>query len=161
MRKEYFKIDPNAPAPLVTEVTRAVRFQEIDMLGVVWHGHYASYFEDARMALSKDYGISYDDFYREKISAPIRKLHTDYFHPLYFGKEYSVKARLHYADAAKINYDFFIYDNAGALCTSGYSVQLFVCTESKEMLLAPPPFYQEFLDNWRDGKLIDKQLAAS
>ncbi|MEZ0576667.1 acyl-CoA thioesterase [Halodesulfovibrio aestuarii] len=154
MRKEYFKIDPGAPAPLTVEVKRDVRFQEVDLLGIVWHGHYASYFEDARMALSQKYGISYDDFYRENISAPIRKLHADYFRPLSLGNEYSIKARLHYADAAKINYDFFIYDNAGELCTSGYSVQMFVCTESHELLLAPPPFFQDFLDNWRDGNLL-------
>ncbi|OBQ50112.1 acyl-CoA thioesterase [Halodesulfovibrio spirochaetisodalis] len=157
MRKDYFKIDLDAPEPLVAEVKRTVRFQEVDMLGIVWHGHYASFFEDARMALGRRYGVSYLDFYREKVAAPIRKLHADYFRPLYFDKEYSIKARLHYTDAAKINYDFFIYNETGELCTSGYSVQMLVCPESQELLLAPPPFYQDFLDNWRDGTLADKE----
>lgn len=85
MRKEYFKISPDDPQPLTAEVTRTVRFQEVDMMGIVWHGHYASYFEDARLAVGKKYGVSYHDFYRERVAAPIRKLHTDYFRPLFLG----------------------------------------------------------------------------
>lgn len=153
MRKEYFKISPDDPQPLTAEVTRTVRFQEVDMMGIVWHGHYASYFEDARLAVGKKYGVSYHDFYRERVAAPIRKLHTDYFRPLFFGNKYTIKARLHYTDAAKINHDFFIYDENGTLCTSGYSIQMLLCPVTQELLLAPPPFFQSFLDNWLDGKL--------
>lgn len=153
MRKEYFKIDPEAPAPLTAEVKRTVRFQEVDMLGIVWHGHYASYFEDARLAVGGKYGVAYQDFYREQVAAPIRKFHADYFYPLFFGKEYSIKVRLHYTDAARINHDFFIYNEEGTLCTSGYSVQMFMHPVTQELLLAPPPFFQSFLDNWRDGNL--------
>lgn len=38
------------PPPLSAGATRLVRFNEADPLGIVWHGHYASYFEDARAA---------------------------------------------------------------------------------------------------------------
>jgi acyl-CoA thioesterase FadM len=34
-----------------TSIELEVPFRHIDMMGVVWHGHYYSYFEEARTAL--------------------------------------------------------------------------------------------------------------
>ena len=36
-----------------------IRFSEVDSMGVVWHGHYAIYFEDAREAFGDKYGFEY------------------------------------------------------------------------------------------------------
>ena len=36
-----------------------VRFSEVDSMGVVWHGHYAIYFEDAREAFGAKYDLEY------------------------------------------------------------------------------------------------------
>ena len=46
-RRAYFAAVPDAPPPLRVDVGRKVRFEEVDSMGIVWHGHYASYFEDA------------------------------------------------------------------------------------------------------------------
>ena len=37
----------------------AVRFSEVDSMNVVWHGSYPLYFEDAREAFGKKYGLEY------------------------------------------------------------------------------------------------------
>ena len=34
-----------------------IRFSEVDSMGVVWHGHYVKYFEDAREAFGAKYGL--------------------------------------------------------------------------------------------------------
>ena len=36
-----------------------IRFNEVDSMGVVWHGHYATYFEDAREEFGRKYGLEY------------------------------------------------------------------------------------------------------
>ena len=36
-----------------TSIDLRIRFNEIDALGIVWHGHYIKYFEDAREAFGK------------------------------------------------------------------------------------------------------------
>ena len=38
-----------------------VRFSEVDIMGVVWHGSYPLYLEDAREAWGHHYGLCYDD----------------------------------------------------------------------------------------------------
>ncbi len=66
-----------------TEIT--VRFNEADPLGIVWHGHYVRYFEDAREDFGKVYGISYLDFYRNGLAVPIVTIQCDYKKPLRYG----------------------------------------------------------------------------
>ncbi len=43
MRKPYFQPVPGGPPPLRMIVKRQVRFEEVDSMGIVWHGHYAGY----------------------------------------------------------------------------------------------------------------------
>ena len=40
-----------------------IRFSEVDSMQFVWHGAYSLYFEDAREAFGKKYGIGYDSIY--------------------------------------------------------------------------------------------------
>jgi acyl-CoA thioester hydrolase len=49
----------------------AVRFNEADPLGIVWHGHYVRYFEDGREAFGQAFGLSYLDIYKQGFTVPI------------------------------------------------------------------------------------------
>jgi acyl-CoA thioester hydrolase len=108
MRKPYFPIVKDAPAPLCLTVKRQVRFEEVDSMGIVWHGCYPSYFEDGRVALGRRYGISYSDFIREQVPVPVRQLQIDYHRPLRFEEEFEIKTTLHWSDAARINFEYEI-----------------------------------------------------
>ena len=65
MIKPYFRRGEGQPPPLRAITKRRVRFEEVDPLGIVWHGRYPSYFEDARVELGRKYGIDYMDFYKQ------------------------------------------------------------------------------------------------
>ena len=56
----------------ILSVTRSfnVRFNEVDSMGVVWHGHYAVYFEDAREAFGAKYGLEYLMMYHKGFWSP-------------------------------------------------------------------------------------------
>ena len=46
--------------PILSEkVAINIRFSEVDSLLIVWHGHYLKYFEDAREAFGRKYGLGY------------------------------------------------------------------------------------------------------
>ena len=51
-----------------------IRFSEVDSMGVVWHGNYAIYFEDAREAFGAKYGLEYLMMYDEGYFEPIVEL---------------------------------------------------------------------------------------
>ncbi|MCK4502014.1 MAG: acyl-CoA thioesterase [Desulfuromonadales bacterium] len=153
MKKAYFRPQENAPEPLRCQVDRVVRFEEVDALSIVWHGRYPSYFEDGRVALGDNYGLGYMDFYRHGVIAPIKQMHIDYRLPLRFGEPFTIEAILHWSDAARINHEFILRNQAGEVTTSGYSVQLLMDTE-QNVLLLPPPFYAEFRERWQAGTLV-------
>ena len=141
------------PEPLRVGVERDVRFEEVDAMGIVWHGRYASYFEDARVVLGVRFGIGYSTFMQERTPAPIKQLFIEHFSPLRFGQSCRIDAALHWSEAARMNIAYAIRTQDGVLCASGYSVQLFT-TADGELLLEPPGFYLEFLRAWRNGELI-------
>ena len=55
-----------------------VRFSELDPMGVVWHGDYTLYFEDAREAFGKEYGLGYMTFFDNGFTAPLVELSMQY-----------------------------------------------------------------------------------
>jgi acyl-CoA thioester hydrolase len=150
--KPYFPAREGDPPPLRAEVRRKVRFQEVDSIGIVWHGRYAGYFEDARDALGEQYGIGYMDFYENGILVPIKQLHADFHRPLRLKDEVTVEATLHYSDAARINHAFVIRDREGAVATTGYTVQMML-DKDRNLCMIPPPFYEAFLARWREGRV--------
>ncbi len=152
MIKPYFPAQEGAPAPLRLRVERRVRFEEVDPLGIVWHGRYPGYFEDARVALGDRYGLGYLDMYRQGVVAPVRKLHLDYHRPLRFQEEFTVEGILHWSEAVRLNHEFIIRNAAGEVATTGYSVQMLIDRE-ENVLLLPPPFFAEFRQRWREGRL--------
>lgn len=153
MEKPYFISNKEDPPPLRIEVSRRVRFEETDPLGIVWHGHYASYFEDARVALGEKYGIGYLDYYENNVTAPIKKMHIDYHRPLRFLEEFTIEGILHWSDALRINNEFILRDRDNRITTTGYTVQVLLDRDSN-LMLVPPPFIKTFREKWKSGDLI-------
>ena len=152
MIKPYFKPLEGQPAPLRIRIEQTVRFEEVDALGIVWHGRYASYFEDARVAFGQKYGIGYMDFHANGVVAPIKQMHFDYHRPLKFGDKMTIEAILHWSEAARMNFEFIIQADNGELSTTGYTVQMMLDLDENILVLLPP-FYKKFLDNWKAGVL--------
>jgi YbgC/YbaW family acyl-CoA thioester hydrolase len=55
-----------------------IRFNEVDPLGIVWHGHYVRYFEDGREAFGKKFGLTYLDVFAHGFVIPIVSIQCDY-----------------------------------------------------------------------------------
>ena len=151
MRKPYFPSRKDDPTPLRVTVDRQVRFEETDPLGIVWHGRYASYYEDARSAAGEKYGIGYLDLHRNGIVAPIRIMHSDYHRPLRYHENFTIEGIFHWTEAARIDIEYIIRDKEGLLATTGYTVQIMLDMDGN-LLLIPPPFYREFCEKWRAGQ---------
>jgi acyl-CoA thioester hydrolase len=151
MRKPYFPSRKDDPPPLGITVDRRVRFEETDPLGIVWHGRYASYFEDARSAAGEKYGIGYLDLHRNGIVAPIRIMHSDYHRPLRYPETFTIEGVFHWTEAARIDIEYIIRDKEGLLATTGYTVQIMLDVDGN-LLLIPPLFYREFCEKWREGQ---------
>ena len=150
----YFPPEPDAPAPLSVQTTRRVRFEEIDPLRIVWHGRYVSYFEDGRVAFGRQYGLSYEEFMKNKIAAPIVQLHIDYMAPLSFDEQITIVATLHWCTALRLNFEFTVLNGSEKKAASGYSVQLLTDVQGNIFFQAPD-WVETFRDQWQQGNLLN------
>lgn len=141
------------PPPLAASASRRVRFNEVDALGVVWHGHYASYFEDARTAFGERYGVDYQFMRDSGIVTPVKQMRVDYEAPLRFGQEFAVMGVLFWSEAARLNFEYVITGEDGRVFTRGCTVQLFVTLDDGGLLYAKPDFYEAFCGRWQRGEL--------
>ena len=153
MKKPYFKKTATDPMPLKGIVKRQIRFEEVDMLRIAWHGHYTSFFEDARIQLGNQYKIGYMDLYSHGILAPIKTMHVDFINPLRFMEEITIEGILHYSEASRINTEYIIRDKEGKVAATGYVVQMMLNTDY-ELLLIQPDYYKEFCNKWKAGKFL-------
>ena len=73
-----------------------IRFSEVDMMNVVWHGSYALYFEDARETFGAKYDLSYMGYIQHGYYAPIVEQTIQYKKPLRYGMKPRIDIYLEY-----------------------------------------------------------------
>jgi acyl-CoA thioester hydrolase len=127
-------------------VRRKVPFYDVDMMRVVWNGHYWKYFEEARQALFAQQGIaSFDEEEGKGWVFPVIRSEVKYIHPLRLGDEFICTATLKEA-RVKIVVDFEITRVAdGKVCAKGRSEQAAVKVPETEMAFMIPEEIQNAL----------------
>ena len=140
------------PSPLSVTVTRTVRFEEVDALGVMWHGRYASWLEDGREALGALYGIGYLDFRGHGVIVPLKLFTLDFHQPLRYGQAYGIVTELSWNEAAVLDFAYRIEDAAGSVMTTASTTQLMLSTAG-DLLMEQPAFYRDFCAKWQSGGL--------
>ncbi len=126
----------------------AIRFSEVDSMGVVWHGNYIKYFEDGREAFGNKYGLAYMDFYERGILTPLVKMSIDFKRPVLYGEKIIIEIKYIDCEAAKLKYEYIIYQKSNMnIVATGSSVQAFLDI-NMELLLTFPPFFVEWKKKW-------------
>ena len=126
-----------------------VRFSEVDSMGVVWHGHYAMYFEDAREAFGAKYGLEYLMMYGKGFFEPIVELTFKYKRVMIYGMKPEITITYRPCEAAKIIFDYEIRDTeTGEVIVTGHSVQVFMDRYTHQLELNNPDFYKEWKKRW-------------
>ncbi|WP_339515932.1 acyl-CoA thioesterase [Pseudomonas sp. RL_15y_Pfl2_60] len=131
---------------LQVESEIVVPFFDVDMMEVVWHGHYVKYLEIARCALLDKIGHNYSQMRDAGFAWPIIDLQLRYIRGAAFGQKLIVRADLvEWENRLKIHY--LISDAAtGERMTRASSVQVAVEIASREMQLASPPVFVQAVE---------------
>ena len=125
------------PTSLYESIQLRVRFSETDPLGIVWHGNYIKYFEDAREAFGRKYGISYLDVERHGFATPIVKSVCEH------------KKMVRYGELLEVQAHYLIYNAAKELVCTGETIQVFTTLKEGTLSLYNPEFYEQ----WRKQHL--------
>ncbi|MGE8496632.1 MAG: acyl-CoA thioesterase [Pseudomonas sp.] len=126
---------------LHVETEVVVPFFDVDMMEVVWHGHYVKYFEVARCALLDRIDHNYAQMRDAGYAWPVIDLQVRYIRGAQFGQRIKVRADLvEWEDRLKIHY--LISDaDTGERMTRGSSVQVAVEIATREMQFASPAVF--------------------
>jgi acyl-CoA thioester hydrolase len=75
-----------------TRVELEVPFHDVDLLGVVWHGHYYKYFEAARTQLLRGCGLDKGDLIGPRYGLFVIESHCRHAFPLRYAERMRVTA---------------------------------------------------------------------
>ncbi len=129
-------------------LTVGVRFQEVDSLKIVWHGNYASYFEDGRTSFGKKYGIDYSDILNAGFIAPIVHFSCDFIKPATYGQKLKITTYLYKRQSPKLEFYYdIVNDQTGDLLTTGMTIQVLM-DHQEQLIMTMPDFLRNFYSKW-------------
>lgn len=134
--------------PLTTSIDVRVRFSEVDSLGMVWHGHYVKYLEDARETFGRQFGLEYMRIFENGYITPIVDMHVKYKHTATVDDILTIHITYRPERGGKLTFDYTMHrkrDNL--LILTATTTQLFV---TRDGMFEPscPDFFQAWKDHW-------------
>lgn len=122
-----------------------VPFYDLDPMQIVWHGNYLKYFEVARCALLDTFDYGYLQMKESGFMWPIVDSRLKFINAATFDQKIRCTATLlEYENRIKIGYQIVCIDS-GRRLTKGYTTQVAVNLETKELQLVSPKILFEKL----------------
>jgi len=127
-----------------TSVTLKVPYYDVDLMQIVWHGNYLKYFEVARQALFKKYGVDMQHYTEDtRYVFPVVRSMIKHIWPLRFDDEFTCTAVVREA-RVKIVLDFEIkLISNDKVCAKGWTEQVAVLLPEMEMSFQIPEEIQK------------------
>ena len=113
-----------------------VRYCETDQMGLVHHGSYINYFEEARIAWISNLGFSYGEMEKSGIILPVSKLNVSYLRPVYFDDDLVVSVELTEPPTSRLIFNYTI-KNKDEVVVTGTTVLAFLNKETKKPVRCP------------------------
>lgn len=121
---------------ITATVAATVAFHDIDVIGVMWHGHYLKYLENARWALMDRIGFGFEVMCSSGYAWPIVEMHVKYVKAARLGDQLSVRASLiEWQNRLVVNY---LVTHDGERVARGQSVQVAIDAKSEALQFITP-----------------------
>ncbi|WP_224965044.1 acyl-CoA thioesterase [Acinetobacter guillouiae] len=137
---------------MYADVIIDVPFHDVDIMNVVWHGHYLKYFEIARCKLLDQFDYNYNQMKDSGYAWPVIESYVRYAQGIIFGQHIRVRATLkEWENRLKIEYQIFDAES-GKRLTKGFTSQVAVEIETREMCFQSPQIFLDRLYAWSEFK---------
>ncbi|AKT36444.1 acyl-CoA thioesterase [Chondromyces crocatus] len=93
-----------------------VRFCETDLMGIVHHASYLTYFEAGRVDWLHRRGVSYDDFVKAGIHLPVVEARVRYRKAARFDEQLVVETTCHEIKRATLRFTYRILRDSDLIC---------------------------------------------
>jgi acyl-CoA thioester hydrolase len=130
---------PSMKGDLSHEIEVTPAFYDIDVMEIVWHGHYAKYLEQARCALLAKFDYDYPSMRESGYAWPIVDMRLKYVRSAAYGQRLIVRATIVEWEN-RLRIDYLIRDAAtGAKVNQATTTQVAVDLATREMCFVCPP----------------------
>ena len=131
-----------------SETTIRVRYGETDQMGYVYYGHYASYYEVARVESMRSLGVSYREIEAMGVMMPVLENHSRYLAPARYDEQLRIVTTIREKPTAKIKFEYDIYNSDNKLINQGNTLLAFIdkvtgrpCRPPEAMQRVLEPFF--------------------
>jgi acyl-CoA thioester hydrolase len=122
-----------------------VRYSETDRMGYLYYGHYAAYFEVARVEALRELGIVYKDLEDEGIILPVRTFNIHYKAPAHYDDLVEIQTRIAQFSGTRILFTFESYRGDALLNTA--EVELVFVDKTTGRPCKAPQHIADLLEN--------------
>lgn len=127
------------------EVKIRVRYAETDQMGYVYYGHYATYFEVARVEMLRSLGFSYKKLEEEGVLLPVLSLSIKYIKPAYYDNLLTIKTVIPEAPAARIRFTYETFNEKHEMINTAETTLVFVNKITGRPTLPPADLMEAML----------------
>lgn len=127
------------------ELVLRVPFHDVDAMGVVWHGNYYRYLEQARCELLRQIGYGYREMEASGYAWPVIDTRLKFIAPLRFDQLIRVCVSVtEYENCLRLDYQILDAES-GVRASKGYTIQVAVAMPSGEMQWVSPQILLQHL----------------
>jgi acyl-CoA thioester hydrolase len=122
-----------------------VRFNEVDLYHVAWHGHYVNWMEVGRNDLAGRFGLNAEQIGEAGYLAPVVNLELKYKRPARFDEELRILTTIRRTETATLEFLCDIAGPDGSSCASGRTVHV-LTDKNGTLQYALPPIIAERIE---------------
>ena len=109
-----------------TEISLRVRYAETDQMGYVYYGHYAQYFEVARVEMLRTLGFSYKKLEEEGVILPVLEYSIKYIRPAYYDNLLTIITEIRKLPNTRIHFQYETFNEKNELLNKAETTLVFV-----------------------------------
>ena len=115
-----------------------VSFEDLDPMGIVWHGNYMRYMEQARCDMLEKLHYTYTDIKNDGYAYPVAKMKVKYIKPARFGDILTVKTMVMSVEPA-LDIKYIMYNKStGEKIFEATTMQIALNINTLESVYQPP-----------------------
>ena len=125
--------------------------QHTDHAGVLWHGYYLNWLEEARIDALSKVGIKYIDLIKDGYEMPVVSVEIKYKTPIYHGEKILIESEFLINESPRINIKSSFIGRNNIIKTSSSIDLVLINKENFSIIKKKPKFFLEALNKLKNG----------
>ncbi|MFD1630738.1 acyl-CoA thioesterase [Pseudopedobacter beijingensis] len=124
----------------VFETQIRVRYADVDQMGYVYNGNYATYYEVGRTEALRSLGMTYKSMEEDGVMLPVLEMKSKFFRPIKYDENITLKVTIPNKPGVRILFKYDIFNEQNEHVHTGETTMVFVDIEKNKPCMPPDNF---------------------